>query len=152
MAVYTFKEAKPAPSTSKGVVFWLRENLFSNISNSLLTLVGMYIIYVTIPPLLDWMIFDATWSGTQEEVVNDGARWIFIIEKFNQFIYGFYPVAEYWRPNLVALLSIAFLLAMNLIPNLKVKIGLILVYPIICFVLISGGFGLEVVPTEKWAV
>ena len=150
MAVYTFKEAKAAPSTSKGVVFWLRENLFSNISNSLLTLVGMYIIYVTIPPLLDWMIFDATWSGTQEEVVNDGARWIFIIEKFNQFIYGFYPVEEYWRPNLVALLSVAFLLVMKLITHLKVKIGIILVYPIICFVLISGGFGLEVVPTEKW--
>ncbi|HEY5716413.1 MAG TPA: amino acid ABC transporter permease [Psychromonas sp.] len=150
MAVYTFKEAKPAPSTSKGVVFWLRENLFSNIGNSLLTLLGIYIIYAILPPLLDWMIFDATWSGTKEEVVKGGARWIFIIEKFDQFIYGFYPEAQHWRPNLVALLSIAFILAMNFIPNLKVKIGLMAVYPIICFVLIHGGMGLEVVPTEQW--
>ncbi|MGB5446209.1 MAG: amino acid ABC transporter permease, partial [Psychromonas sp.] len=150
MAVYTFKEAKPAPSTSKGVVFWLRENLFSNISNSLLTLLGIYIIYIIIPPLLDWMIFDATWSGTKEEIVKGGARWIFIIEKFDQFMYGFYPKALHWRPNLVAFLSVVFLLALKLTPNLKVKIGLILIYPIICFVLIYGGLGLEVVPTDKW--
>ena len=91
MAVYTMKEAKPAPSTSKGLVFWLRENLFSTISNTLLTLLGFYFIYATVPPLLDWMIFDATWSGTKEEVVKEGARWIFIIEKFDQFMYGFYP-------------------------------------------------------------
>jgi general L-amino acid transport system permease protein len=151
MAVYTFKEAKAAPSTSKGVLFWLRENLFSDIKDSLLTLLGIYIIYSTLPPLLDWMIFDATWSGTKEEVVKEGARWIFIIEKFDQFIYGFYPEALHWRPNLVAFLSIAFLLAMNFMTNLKVKIALMLTYPVICFVLIHGGwFGLEVVPTEQW--
>ncbi|WP_372880986.1 amino acid ABC transporter permease [Psychromonas sp.] len=150
MAVYTFKEAKPAPSASKGVVFWLRENLFSSISNSLLTLLSIYIVYTILPPLLDWMIFNATWSGSKEEVVKEGARWIFIIEKFDQFIYGFYPEALHWRPNLVAFLSAAFILAMNFIPNLKVKIGLMLVYPAICFFLIYGGVGLEVVPTEKW--
>lgn len=151
MAVYTFKEAKAAPSTSKGVVFWLRENLFSDIKNSVLTLLGIYIVYIMLPPLFNWMIFDATWSGTQEEIVNSGARWIFIIEKFDQFIYGFYPVEQHWRPNLVALLSIAFLLLMKFIPNIKVKLGIILIYPFICFTLISGGwFGLEEVPTEKW--
>ncbi len=150
MAVYDFKEARPAPSTSKGVVFWLRENLFSSIGNTLLTLLGIYIVYAIVPPLLDWMIFNATWSGTKEEIVKEGARWIFIVEKFDQFIYGFYPEALHWRPNLVALLSIVFILAMNLMSNLKVKIGLMLVYPIVCFVLIYGGFGLEVVPTEKW--
>lgn len=151
MAVYTFKEAKAAPSTSKGVLFWLRENLFSDIKNSVLTLLGIYIVYIMLPPLLDWMIFDATWSGTKEEIVKSGARWIFIVEKFDQFIYGFYPEAEHWRPNLVAFISIAFLFSMKLIPNIKVKIGIMLIYPIICFVLISGGwFGLEEVPTEKW--
>jgi general L-amino acid transport system permease protein len=151
MAVYTFKEAKAAPSTSKGVVFWLRENLFSDIKNSLLTLLGLYIVYATLPPLLDWMIFDATWSGTKEEIVKSGARWIFIAEKFDQFIYGFYPEALHWRPNLVAFISIAFLLSMKFVSNIKVKLGLMLIFPIICFVLISGGwFGLEEVPTEKW--
>ncbi|WP_354624962.1 amino acid ABC transporter permease [Psychromonas sp. MME2] len=151
MAVYTLKEAKPAPATSKGLLFWLRENLFSNISNSLLTLLGFYIIYLTIPPLMDWMIFDATWSGSKEEIVNSGARWIFISEKFNQFMYGFYPEDQIWRPNLVALISVAFLILLHVIKNLKIKLTMMLLYPITCFILIHGGiFGLETVATEKW--
>jgi len=150
MAVYTMKEAKPAPSTSKGVVFWMRENLFSDIHNSLLTLLGIYFIYATIPPLLDWMIFDATWSGTKEEVVKEGARWIFIIEKFDQFMYGFYPESLHWRPNLVAILSLVFVFLVPRLSSIKVKFVIMILYPFVCFFLIRGGLGLEIVGTEKW--
>ena len=151
MATYTMKEAKPAPSGSKGIIFWLKTNLFSDVRNSLLSLVGLYLIYLTIPSLLNWMIFDATWSGTQDEVVNSGARWIFIIEKFDQFIYGFYPESLHWRPNLVAVLCVAFLMALKVLKNNKTKIVIMLLFPFVCFILISGGwFGLETVETEKW--
>ncbi|MDN2662532.1 amino acid ABC transporter permease [Psychromonas sp. 14N.309.X.WAT.B.A12] len=151
MATYTMKEAKPAPTANKGVVFWLRENLFPDVKNTLLTLAGLYILYAIIPPLLDWMIFNATWTGTKEEVVNSGARWIFIVEKFDQFMYGFYPEALHWRPNLVGILSIALIFGFKYISSVKLKIATIILFPIICFVLISGGwFGLEVVETEKW--
>ncbi|MDA7746934.1 amino acid ABC transporter permease [Psychromonas sp.] len=151
MAIYTMKEAKPAPTGNRGVIFWLRENLFPDVKNSLLTLACLYILYTIIPPLLNWMIFDATWTGTKEEIVNSGARWIFIVEKFDQFIYGFYPENLHWRPNLVAILSVAFFISLNVISNNKVKITIILLFPIVCYTLISGGwFGLEAVPTEKW--
>jgi len=151
MAVYALKEAQAAPSTNKGLVFWLRENLFSDISNSIFTLLGCYFIYLILPPLINWMIIDATWTGSKEEIVKSGARWIFIIEKFDQFIYGFYPEQLHWRPNLVALLAIAFIVAMKFVNNSKVKIALILLLPVVSFTLISGGwFGLETVETEKW--
>lgn len=151
MATYTIKQAKAAPTNSKGIVFWLRSNLFPDVKNSLLTLAGIYILYMIIPPLLNWMIFDATWTGTQDEIVKEGARWIFIVEKFDQFMYGFYPESLHWRPNLVLLLTVALLFSFKVIKNVKLKGALILVYPIICFILISGGwFGLEVVETEKW--
>jgi general L-amino acid transport system permease protein len=151
MATYTIKEAKTAPSGSKGIIFWLRENLFPDIKNALLTLVGLYFIYITIPPFLNWMIFDATWSGTQEEIVKEGARWIFIIEKFDQFIYGFYPEALHWRPNLVLFITFAFLLSFKLVRDVKIRLIIMLFYPFVCFLLISGGwFGLETVETEKW--
>jgi len=151
MATYTMKEAKPAPTANKGVVFWLRENLFPDVKNTLLTLAGLYLLYAIIPPLLDWMIFDATWTGSKDEVVNSGARWIFIVEKFDQFMYGFYPEALHWRPNLVGILSIALIFGFKYIASIKLKIATIILFPIICFVLISGGwFGLEVVETEKW--
>ena len=151
MATYTMKEAKAAPIGSKGAVHWLKTNLFPDIKNSLLTLVGLYLIYLVIPPLLNWMIFDATWSGTAEEIVKDGARWIFISEKFDQFMYGFYPEELLWRPNLVLILAIAFLASFKIFADPKIKLALICVYPVISFILISGGwFGLETVETEKW--
>ena len=151
MAVYEIKEAKVAPNNNKGLLLWLRSNLFPNIGNSLLTLGAFYLLYLIIPPLLSWMVFDATWSGTQQEITKEGARWIFIIEKFDQFIYGFYPESLHWRPNLVAFISVLFLLSLKFIKNIKVKIVLILLYPIICFILIRGGyFTLESVETEKW--
>jgi general L-amino acid transport system permease protein len=132
-------------------MFWLRENLFPDVKNSLLTLMGLYVIYITIPPLLNWMVFDATWSGTQDEIVNEGARWIYVVEKFDQFMYGFYPEASHWRPNLVLFITAGLLISFKLIKDLKPKIVLMLSYPIICFILISGGwFGLETVETEKW--
>ncbi|MCG6200967.1 amino acid ABC transporter permease [Psychromonas antarctica] len=151
MAVYTLKEAQPAPSSNRGLFFWLRENLFSDITNSFFTLLGCYIIYLIVPPLIDWMIIDATWTGTKEEIVKSGARWIFIIEKFDQFMYGFYPEALHWRPNLVLLLCAAFIVAMKYVQHMKIKIAMILLLPVISFILISGGwFGLETVETEQW--
>ncbi|WP_413701656.1 amino acid ABC transporter permease [Psychromonas sp. KJ10-10] len=151
MATYTMKQAKPAPSSSNGVLFWLKENLFPDIKNSLLTLLGLYLIYITVPPLLDWMIFNATWSGTPDEIVKDGARWIYVAEKFDQFMYGFYPAESHWRPNLVLFLTAGLLIAFKLLNNVKIKFALMLAYPVVCFILISGGwFGLETIETEKW--
>jgi general L-amino acid transport system permease protein len=96
------------------------------------------------------MIFDATWSGTKEEITKEGARWIFIFEKFNQFIYGFYPEELYWRPNLALAIFVAYVIAFKKIDSIKVKAFIIISFPIITFTLVSGGFGLEHVETEKW--
>ena len=150
MAVYSITEAQPAPSTSKGLIHWLHKNLFSNAINSIFTLFGFYLLYLIIPPLVNWMIIDATWSGSKEEIVNGGARWIFIAEKFDQFMYGFYPEALQWRPNSVLFLAIALLLTVKYVKQIKIKIAAIVLFPIISFILISGGLGLETVETEQW--
>jgi len=150
MAVYSITEAQPAPPTSKGVINWLRKNLFSNLINSIFTLLGFYFIYLILPPLINWMIIDATWSGSKEEIVNSGARWIFIAEKFNQFMYGFYPPELHWRPNTLLCLAIALVVALKFVKNLKIKIAMMVIFPIVGFILIHGGLGLEVVETEQW--
>lgn len=149
MAIYEKKQARPAPSGTKGVGHWLRENLFSDVTSTILTLVSLYILYLILPPLLNWLIFDATWSGTKEEITGDGARWIFIYEKFNQFIYGFYPHAEQWRPNLILILFIISIVIFKKVPT-KVKFAIITLFPIVSFFLLYGGFGLDIVPTTKW--
>ena len=151
MAIYETKEAREAPSDTKGIIHWVKEKLFSSFPNAILTLLGFYLVYVTIPPLLDWMIFDATWSGTKDEITKDGARWIFIIEKFDQFMYGFYPESEHWRPNSVIFLTIAAVVLFKLNISTQMRMIILVVYPIICFILISGGiFGLVLVETHQW--
>ena len=150
MAVYTPTEAQPAPDNTKGIVHWLHENLFSNAVNTIFTLFGFYLIYLTVPPLLNWLIFDATWSGSKADITGGGARWIFIAEKFDQFIYGFYPPELHWRPNMVGILAIALGLIFKYVKELKIKIVAVVLFPIISFILLHGGMGLEVVETEQW--
>jgi len=150
MAVFEKLEAKPAPSNTKGLIVWMKENLFSSVLSSILTILSFYLLYVTIPPLLDWAILDATWSGTKEEISKDGARWIFIREKFNLFMYGFYPSELYWRPNTVLGIFILYIILFKKIKNIKIRTFLIVSFPIIAYILISGGFGLEHVETTKW--
>jgi general L-amino acid transport system permease protein len=150
MAIYEKLEARTAPSNTKGIVHWIKENLFPSVLSSILTIVSLYLLYTIIPPLLDWMIFDATWTGTKEEITKDGARWIFIFEKFNQFIYGFYPEELYWRPNLALVIFVTYVIAFKKINNTKIRAFIILSFPVITYILVAGGFGLEVVETEKW--
>ncbi|MEQ8951113.1 MAG: amino acid ABC transporter permease, partial [Parvibaculum sp.] len=46
---------------------WARRNLFSSPGNTILTLASLYILWLTIPPFLDFTIFSAVWTGTTRE-------------------------------------------------------------------------------------
>ena len=145
----------PPPITEVGVLGWLRHNLFSSPANAALTLVALYVIYLTVPPLVDWALLKADWTGTtRADCKSGGACWAFVGVWFNQFIYRFYPVAEQWRVDL------AFGLLVVLVVPLFVErfrwkgwLGafIVVVYPAIAFYLFLGGaFGLTYVETSKW--
>lgn len=147
----------PPPVKDSGILYWLRKNLFSSVSNSLLTLLAIALLFYSIPPLLNWGIFTASWGGTDPkacEVEGVGACWSFINARFEQFIYGFYPDEEKWRVNCLFALFFG-LIAYLIIPNLPKK-GLVGVFtiiglPIISYILLAGGyFGLNEVPTSNW--
>lgn len=150
MAIYEKLEARAAPANTKGLFHWAKENLFSDTVSAILTLLSFYLIYLTLPPLLDWMIFDATWTGSKDEITKDGARWIFIFEKFNQFIYGFYPEELYWRPNLALAIFTLYVIMFKYINSTKLRVFIVISLPIITYILVAGGFGFEEVQTDKW--
>ncbi|MEQ8745551.1 amino acid ABC transporter permease [Pyruvatibacter sp.] len=135
----------------------MRENLFSSASNTLLTLLGAYLVYITVPPVLDWAFFSATWSGDgREACMRDGAGacWPFIDAKMGQFIYGRYPLEERWRVDWTFFIGVAALIPM-LISSVPYKfwnaVFLLIPYPVIAFVLLTGGtFGLPEVETSLW--
>ena len=144
----------PPPAGTVGVVGWLRSNLFSSIPNTLLTVLAIYLIYLIIPPLLDWVIFESQVSGDSRTDCEHGAGacWAIINKRFNLFMYGFYPPEEYWRINVA---GIVFLLALvpvlfEKVPHRKIGMFLSALSPIVIFFLLVGGAGLEPIETSKW--
>ncbi len=155
MATYQQEETKKPPILYTGFLNWFRKNLFSSAFNSVLTVLILALLIAGIPPLLNWFFWDATFSAnTANECTNSGACWAYVIEKFNLYIYGFYPEELRWRPNLALLILFAIVVGLNLVSNVVYKRKLILlsfcIYPIVAFFLMYGGFWLKEVTTDEW--
>jgi general L-amino acid transport system permease protein len=71
------------PNPSQGVLGWLKENLFSNWVNTILTIVFASITYFVLKNSIEWMFFKADWHV--------------IAANFRLLVVGQYPVAELWR-------------------------------------------------------
>lgn len=153
----SYLASAPPPALNIGVPGWLRVNLFSSPANTLLTLCALYLIWITLPALIEWSLVDAVWQGTGREdclVEGAGACWAFINAKFGQFIYGFYTFAERWRVDLVfgigALTLAPLMLGWRFGRRQLTAFGL-LVYPVLAYMLLTGGvFGLAPVETSLW--
>ncbi|MDQ2697087.1 MAG: amino acid ABC transporter permease [Pseudomonadota bacterium] len=154
MAVHTPHPDLPPPRTSVGVVGWVRRNLFSSPLNAALTLLGLWLLYLIIPPVLQWAVLDADWLGDSRQACDSGgACWVFVRVRFDQFMYGFYPPDARWRVNLTFLILIlaAIPLFVRQVPGkLWIGVFLLLVYPWIAYWLLHGGLGLAVVETSRW--
>ena len=133
----------------------LNRNINSNNFNAILTLLTVFIIIKSIPPLLNWFILDANFIGnSKDDCTGDGACWVFIKVWFNRFMYGLYPDAEQWRINM-AFLILFIIVGVSFFVSSKLKkyfiLFLIFVYPFLGIELISGGsFGLKYVETAAW--
>jgi general L-amino acid transport system permease protein len=147
---YAFVQAEtippsPPPAREAGVLKWGRENLFSNIPNSILTLVSLYFVYLVLSAILPWLL-NGVWTTTSlsqcREVLDGqvGACFSVLTERWNQLLYGFkYPVDQYWRPN-VALLLLLVAVAPVLFFDLPRKMLIFTAfYPFLAFWLIWGG-------------
>ena len=87
--------AMAPPVTERGVIKWARESLFNNWYNSLATILGVYILWLAIPPAWDWLIGSATWEAQSNKDCRagpGGACWGFIKARFLLFMYGFYDI------------------------------------------------------------
>jgi general L-amino acid transport system permease protein len=135
---------RAAPFATGGVSGWFASRLFATPADIAMTIIGSAAFVLIALPLFRFLVFDAIWTGKDREAcVNAaGACWPFIAAKINQFIYGFYPYEELWRPNIVFAAG-ALLLVPLLIPAAPLKrLNALLffgVYPIVGFVLLTGG-------------
>lgn len=167
------------PRSSVGVIGWARANLFSSVTNTVLTFLGLWLTFKILWGVIDWAFVTAMWNGPDGRYISGfhiwqlftepwairsgapcraegiGACWPFIANKFPQFIYGRYPVDQRWRVD-VALVLLVVGLVLLMVPRIPGKVWsaafLFLVFPVIAFWLLSGGglLGLPVVKTEVW--
>ncbi|TSJ61967.1 amino acid ABC transporter permease [Starkeya sp. 3C] len=135
----------PPPVRRVGAIGWMRENLFSSVLNTMLTIVGILAVLWLVPPLVRFMLIDAVWTGENREAClgpGVGACWPFIKAKFGQLIYGFYPIDQRWRPNIVFAAGLVLMVPL-LVPSWPLKrlnsLLFFVAYPIIAFVLLTGG-------------
>ncbi|UVK37597.1 amino acid ABC transporter permease [Mesorhizobium sp. AR10] len=158
--------AQTPPAGVRGPGAWVRQNLIGSVGDTILTVIGIALVVMILPQVINWAFINAQWTGTdrtfcatvaQGGIQPDGwsgACWAFVNAKFGQFMFGRYPIEERWRPILVAILFVALLVPL-LIPRVPHK-GLnallfFLAMPILAFVLLVGGmFGLPHVETPLW--
>lgn len=155
-----------APAGQKGIVHWLRTNLFATPADTVLTLVALAVLAWFLPPVIRWLLIDAQFTGenrtfcatvSQGGIQPDGwsgACWNFVTNKFGQFMFNTYPVDERWRPILCGVLLVALLVPF-LTPRAPYKAAnavlLFVALPIVGYVLLIGGwFGMRYVPTREW--
>ena len=110
-------------------------NFNSSNFNAILTLLVIFTLIKYVPPLLNWLIFDANFVGdTKEDCTSSGACWVFVKVWLNRFVYGMYPDTEQWRIN-TAFLMLFVLVGSSFFVAPKFKkyllIFLLFIYPII---------------------
>ncbi|HEY4200238.1 MAG TPA: amino acid ABC transporter permease [Devosiaceae bacterium] len=149
--------SEPAPANTAGAIAWIRRNFFGSIGDGVLSIAAILFLAWAVPHLYNFFIGNAVFvgsSGKDCQFADVGACWIYIYDKLDFFIYGFYPQDQYWRPNLVFFLG-AVLLIPLLTPRAPFKLAnaalFFLVFPVVSYFLLNGGvLGLPVVTTEKW--
>jgi general L-amino acid transport system permease protein len=151
----------PPPTSEVGAIGWVRHNLFSSTTNIVITVLTFYLLYVIVPPMLNWLFLDAVFvadsrddcraiaAAAGEEL---GACWAFIGKRFQIFVYGFYPADERWRVNIAFILMLAALVPVlfDHVPNRKYGLWFALASPVIIAWLLLGGMGLTPVSTDKF--
>jgi general L-amino acid transport system permease protein len=128
----------------KRALRWLRENLFSSVASTLVTVVLVYLIGSAAISLFQWAIVHAVWSVTDNQtqacrsVRGLGACWAVIREKHRFILFGTYPYEEQWRPA-VAIVLFVLLYCVSAMRTF-----------IIGWLMWGGTLGLSYVPQERW--
>jgi general L-amino acid transport system permease protein len=150
----------PPPMAVSGPVAWVRTNLISSWFNVMMTVIAGFLLWMIIPPLLNFTIFDAVWSGVDREacLITDkrpvvGACWPFVQERLQYFIYGSYPLEERWRPTIFFGLLVVSIIWVLWLHAPRRDLGMLFAFvitPLLSWWLLSGGWGLKPVPTNLW--
>lgn len=120
-----------------------------------MTLFGLVFCLSLIIPLIDWAIINADFIGdTRDDCKSGGACWVFIYQRFTQFLVGFYPSEQWFRPVasiLVLIIGLVPYLWQSCPNRVRLMLCSFVLTPLIAWSLLDGRIiGLEHVETAKW--
>jgi len=133
----------PPPADQVGPIGWMRANLFPGPVNAILTIVSVVFVVLLIHAIIPWF-WDSSWrpqemslKGCRAEA--EGACFAVLVERFWQFIFGFYPAELYWRPTLAFVLLLLSLWPVLFASAPRRLLLLTAVFPVLGYWLIWGG-------------
>jgi general L-amino acid transport system permease protein len=137
---------------------WLRENLFSSIPSSLITLLLLALLAKTVFGLVRWGVWDAVWTTSGNDssacraVRGLGACWAVIAEKHRFILFGTYPFDQQWRPALAILLFLALFYLSSRPRWWRRELVYVWIAALtaIGVVMWGGVLGMPFVPQERW--
>jgi general L-amino acid transport system permease protein len=150
------------PVATVGVLGWIRGRLFPGPGSTVLTALIALLLAWVVPPLVDFLVVNAVWSGSDREAClaspsrpEVGACWAYIADRFAYIIYGSYPIAGRWRVDLFfAMLAFgtAWLLWIEAPRRDLGALYFFVVLPVASFILLHGfaPIGLATVDTALW--
>ncbi|MEM7024928.1 MAG: amino acid ABC transporter permease [Pseudomonadota bacterium] len=133
----------PPPANQVGPVKWMKDNLFDGVVNSALTVISVIFIVFVAYEFVPWFV-DSSWYPAEMSLAGcraeaDGACFAVLVERFWQFIFGFYPEELYWRPTLAFILMLVAFWPILFSSAPRQLLILSAVYPVLGYWLIWGG-------------
>ncbi|NNU79811.1 amino acid ABC transporter permease [Halovulum dunhuangense] len=137
------------PVTERGVVKWVRENLFSGWLNSILTLLSLLAVWQILGHILPWFV-NSVWSASsltecrqiRDQVLGSDASsacFAVISDRWQQMLFGFYPNDAYWRPVLALILFGAAIAPVLFMSVPRKLLAFTAAYPFVMYALLWGG-------------
>jgi general L-amino acid transport system permease protein len=139
-------------------VGWLRANLFSSITSSIVSLLLLLVLGKALVSLVQWGYWNAIWfipdgnTSACRAIRGLGACWAVIPEKFRFILFGTYPFSEQWRPALALLIFIVLFFLSSRPQWWRKELALLWAAALIAIgVLMWGGiFGMPYVSQDRW--
>jgi general L-amino acid transport system permease protein len=145
---------RPPPKSDRGVLFWIRTNLFSSVYNTIMTLLALWALFVTLPAFIQWAILDSVWYTDDPRACREaaGACWAVVAEKHRVMLFGTFPYDEHWRGVLAigVIIAMAIISAIKRFWSYKLFLAWLVAFAVVLVLMLGGIFGLLPTGTHEW--
>lgn len=145
---------RASPVLVGGVVARLRQSLFSNLFNTVFSLVLLVVFGKALWHVIDWAVINAVWHTDNPDQCKaaSGACWAIVAEKYRLILFGTYPYDEQWRAAIavVLIIGLSIVSAFRALWSRYLFFAWVALVPVVLVLMLGGVFGLVPTGTHLW--